>query len=89
MAVVVNSFKGNSLVQVMDAFVRIYDTQRPIGVHVMNKCPDCVGLCFGIFRKGMDGFWSFCAVQDVVSGIECTQSVNDLKLILDKHPYKA
>ena len=55
----------------------------------MNKCPDCVGLCFGIFRKGMDGFWSFCAVQDVVSGIECTQSVNDLKLILDKHNSKA
>jgi len=89
MAVVVNSFKGNSLVQIMDAFIRIYDTQRPIGVHVMNKCPDCIGLCFGIFRKGMDGFWSFCAVQDPVSGIECTQSVNDLKIILDKHPYKA
>jgi len=89
MAVVVNSFKGNSFAQVTDAFIRIYDTQRPIGVHVMNKSPNCVGLCFGIFRKGMDGIWSFCALQDPVTGIECTQSVNDLKIILNKHPYKA
>ena len=87
MAVVVNSFKGNSMEQVSDAFIRIYDTQRPIGVHVLNKCPNCVGLCFGIFRKGMDGIWSFCALQDPVTGIECTQSVNDLKFVLDKHPY--
>ena len=89
MAVVVNSFKGNSFAQVTDAFIRIYDTQRPIGVHVMNKSPNCVGLCFGIFRKGMDGIWSFCALQDPVTGIECTQSVNDLKFVLEKHPYKA
>ena len=88
MVAVVNSFKGNSMIQVLDAFIRIYDTQRLIGVHVLNKCPDCIGLCLGIFKKGMDGIWSFCAVKDPVSGIECTQSVNDLKFVLDKHPYK-
>ena len=88
MVAVVNSFKGNSMLQVHDAFIRIYDTQKFIGVHVLNKCPDCIGLCLGIFKKGMDGIWSFCAVKDPVSGIECTQSVNDLKFVLDKHPYK-
>ena len=88
MVAVVNSFKGNSMLQVYDAFIRIYDTQKFIGVHVLNKCPDCIGLCLGIFKKGMDGIWSFCAVKDPVSGIECTQSVNDLKFVLDKHPYK-
>jgi stress response protein SCP2 len=88
MVAVVNSFKGNSMLQVYDAFIRIYDTQKFIGVHVLNKCPDCIGLCLGIFKKGMDGIWSFCAVKDPVSGIECTQSVNDLKLVLGKHPYK-
>ena len=88
MVAVVNSFKGNSMLQVSDAFIRIYDTQKFIGVHVLNKCPDCIGLCLGIFKKGMDGIWSFCAVKDPVSGIECTQSVNDLKFVLDKHPYK-
>ena len=88
MVAVVNSFKGNSMLQVYDAFIRIYDTQKFIGVHVLNKCPDCIGLCLGIFKKGMDGIWSFCAVKDPVSGIECTQSVNDLKFVLGKHPYK-
>ena len=51
MAVVVNSFKGNTMVHILDAFIRIYDAQRPIGVHVLNKCPDCIGLCLGILEK--------------------------------------
>ena len=86
MAVVINSFKGNSMNYILDAFIRIYDPQRPIGVHVLNKCPDCIGLCLGIFRKDTTGVWSFCAIREIVNGIECTQSVNDVIYLLNKYP---
>ena len=88
MAVVINSFKGNSMNFVLNAFVRLYDTQKPIGVHILNNCPDCVGLCMGLLRKDTDGVWYFCAIKDIVSGIVCTQSVNDVKYLLDKYPLK-
>ena len=88
MAVIVNSFKGNSLVNVMDAFIRLYDTQKPIGVHIFKKFPDCVGIFFGIFRKDMKGVWHFSAIREIVHGIVATQSANDVRLILDKYPLK-
>ena len=89
MAVVVNSFKGNTMVHILDAFIRIYDAQRPIGVHVLNKCPDCIGLCLGIFRKDMNGVWSFCAIKEIVRGIVVTESVNDVMMLFGKYPLKA
>jgi stress response protein SCP2 len=88
MVVVINSFKGNSIIDVRDAFIRIYDTQRPIGVHILNKCPDCIGLCMGIFRKDMNGVWSFCAIKEIVRGIVCTESVPDVVSLLPKYPLK-
>ena len=88
MVVVINSFKGNSIIDVRDAFIRIYDTQRPIGVHILNKCPDCIGLCMGIFRKDMNGVWSFCAIKEMVRGIVCTESVPDVVSLLPKYPLK-
>ena len=88
MAVVVNSFKGNSMINVFDAFIRIYDQQKFIGVNVLKKCPDCIGLCLGIFRKDMNGVWSFCAIKEIVRGIVCTESVPDVGLLLGKYPLK-
>jgi hypothetical protein len=32
MAVIINSFKGNSMINVRDAFIRLYDRQKTIGV---------------------------------------------------------
>ena len=88
MAVIVNSFKGNSMVGVLDAFIRLYDTTRPLGCHVLKACPDCVGLCLGLFRKNEQGLWYFASIKDVVNGIVCTQSVNDVLFILPKYPLK-
>ena len=39
-------------------------------------------------RKDTDGVWYFCAIKDIVSGIVCKQSVNDVKYLLDKYPLK-
>ena len=88
MAVIVNSFKGNSLVNVLDAFIRLYDTQKPLGVHVFKKCPDCVGIFFGIFRKDMKGVWHFSAIREIVHGVVATESANDVRYLLDKYPLK-
>ena len=88
MAVIINSFKENSLVHVMDAFVRLYDPQKFIGVHLLKDCPECIGLCFGLFRKNVDGVWYFCAIKEIVQGNESSKSVNDVIYILDKYPLK-
>ena len=88
MAVIINSFKGNSLVNIIDSFVRLYDTQNLIGVHILKNCPDCIGLCFGLFRKNVDGYWYFCAVREIVNGNESPQSANDVIYILNKYPLK-
>jgi stress response protein SCP2 len=88
MAVVINSFKGNSMVMIKNAFIRLYDMTRPIGVHVMNMLPDCVGLLFGIFRKDMKGVWHFTAVKEVVNGVSAPESVRDVALAMNKYPLK-
>jgi tellurium resistance protein TerZ len=88
MAVVINSFKGNSIVNIRDAFIRLYDQQKPIGVHVLNNCPDCIGLFFGIFRKNDKGIWYFTAIKEIINGIEAPQSVNDVVYKLNSYPLK-
>ena len=88
MAVIINSFKGNSMMYVRDAFIRLYDNQAPIGVHILNGCPDTIGLFFGIFRKDDLGVWYFTAIKELVNGIEAPQSVNDVIQKLNKYPIK-
>ena len=86
MAVIINSFKGNSLVAIKNAFVRLFDQNKYIGVHVMDNCPDCTGLLMGIFRKdAKTGVWNFFPLKEIVSGIEAPQSVNDVRDHLAKH----
>ena len=88
MAVIINSFKGNSMINVRDAFIRLYDPQKPIGVHILNNCPDCVGLFFGIFRKDDRGLWFFTAIKEIVRGIVAAESVNDVMYHLNQYPLK-
>ena len=80
--------EGDDLVNVFNAFIRLYDAQKPIGVHVFKDCPDCIGLCFGIFRKNIDGVWYFTAVREIVQGNESSKSVNDVLYILNSYPLK-
>ena len=51
LAVVINSFKGNSLRSIMNAFIRLFDQNKYIGVNVLENCPECTGLFLGIFKK--------------------------------------
>ena len=73
---------------ILNAFIRLYDTQKPIGVHVLNNSPDCVGLFFGIFRKDYKGMWHIIAIKEIIRGIVATESVNDVGYFLSKYPLK-
>ena len=88
MVVVVNSFKGNSMAQVMDAFIRLFEPQKKIGVHVIKNVPDCIGIAFGIFKKDQNGVWHFCAVREIVNGNEAHKSAPDAGYLLNKYPLR-
>ena len=89
MAVIINSFKGNSLTGIMDAFIRLFDQNKLIGVHVLSNCPEGTGLLLGLFRKEeKTGIWYFCPLKEIVTGIEAPQSVNDVGYYLGQNPLK-
>ena len=84
LAVVINSFKGNSLINILDGFIRLYDNDRPIGVNILDNCPDCVGLFMGIFRR-KDKKWYFQAIKEPIKGTIAKESVNDVKKLLTNY----
>ena len=86
-AVIVNSFKGNSLINILDGFIRLYDSDKAIGVNILENCPDCVGLFLGLFRK-RDKTWFFEVIKEPIKGTIATDSVNDVKTLLNKYELK-
>ena len=44
MAVIVNSFKGNSMIGLKSAFIRLYDQTKLIGCHVIGQGSETTGL---------------------------------------------
>ena len=89
MAVIINSFKGNSLIGINTAFIRLYDPNKFIGVNVLTKCPDSTGLLIGLFRKDpKTGFWYFCPVNEMISGIEAPQSIKYVDGLLSQYLLK-
>ena len=84
MAVIINSFKGNSLINILDGFIRLYDDDKPIGVNILENCPDCVGLFLGLFRR-KDGNWYFQAIKEPIKGTIAKESVNDVKKLLTNY----
>ena len=86
-AVIINSFKGNSLINVKDGFIRLYDNDKPIGVNILDNCPDCVGLFLGLFRKN-EKTWFFEAIKEPIKGTIAKDSVSDVKDLLSKYELK-
>ena len=81
MAVIINSFKGNNLINIKEGFIRLYDNDRPIGVNLLENCPDCVGLFLGLFKRN-DKTWYFQAIKEPINGTIARDSVNDVKKLL-------
>ena len=85
LAVTVNSYGGNSIIKAKEAFIRLFDgiTNKEIGMFILNKTKDCIGLLLGMFeRDNQNGGWFFRVMVDPISGNEVTKSYNDLKTLL-------
>ncbi|MCQ2817031.1 MAG: TerD family protein [archaeon] len=82
LAVILNSFKGNTLTGVQTGFIRIFDNNGPIGCHLIGKGKDSTGLLLGLFRRDMSGKWLFQAMIEPISGVIAPESVNDVKCLL-------
>ena len=86
MAVIVNSFKGNSMVGLRSAFIRLYDQSKLIGCHVLGQGTETTGLLLGLFRKDFaNNVWLFQVMISPVPGREAQDSVQQLRVILDKY----
>ena len=86
MAVIVNSFKGNSMVGLRSAFIRLFDQSKLIGCHVLGQGTETTGLLLGLFRKDFaNNVWLFQVMISPLPGREATDSVQQLRIILDKY----
>ena len=86
MAVIVNSFKGNSMVGLRNAFIRLFDDDKPIGCHVLGQGYENIGLLLGYFRRDSYQNWYFQAMNHPLPGRQAEESIGELKKIL--HEYK-
>ena len=86
MALIVNSFKGNNMVGLRSAFIRIYDKTRLIGCHVIEQGSESTGLLLGLFRRDFaNNAWLFQVMISPLPGKEAPDSFQQLRIILDKY----
>ena len=86
MAVIVNSFKGNNMVGLKSAFIRLFEQNSTIGCHILGQGTENVGLLLGLFRKDtVNNIWWFQVVIQGLPGKEATESVEVLKNFLGSH----
>ena len=59
-AVIINSFKDNSMVGLRSAFIKLFDNDKPIGCHVLGQGTETIGLLLGYFRRDyVNNRWLF------------------------------
>ena len=86
LAVIVNSFKGNSMLGLRSAFIRLFDDDKPIGCHVLGQGTETIGLLLGYFRRDLaNRSWLFQVMIYPLPGTEAIQSIPQLKNILAKY----
>ena len=85
-AVIVNSFKGNSMIGLRSAFIRLFDPMRLIGCHVLGQGTETTGLLLGLFRRDWaNNVWLFQVMISPLPGREASESIQQLKILLDKY----
>ena len=86
LAVIVNSFKGNSMIGLKSAFIRLFDPDKPIGCHVLGQGTETTGLLLGYFRKDyINNCWLFQVMIHPLPGNQAPESIEQLKILLDKY----
>ncbi|MCQ2820865.1 MAG: TerD family protein [archaeon] len=82
MAVVLNSFKGNTLKGVKSGFIRLFDSNGPIGCYLIGEGKDSTGLLLGLFRRDISGRFLFQATIEPISGVTAPESANEVQCLL-------
>ena len=86
LAVIVNSFKGNSMIGLRSAFIRLFDDDKPIGCHVLGQGSETIGLLLGYFRRDVaNRSWLFQVMIYPLPGTEAPESIPQLKSILARY----
>lgn len=85
LAVIVNSFKGNSMVGVKSGYIRLFDEKSLIGCHTLGQGAETTGLLLGYFRRDYNNSWSFQIIVAPIPGREAHESIGELKNILNQH----
>ena len=86
LAVIVNSFKGNSMIGLRSAFIRLFDDDKPIGCHVLGEGTETVGLLLGYFRRDVvNKSWLFQVMIYPLPGTQAPESIPQLKTILARY----
>jgi len=86
LAVIVNSFKGNSMIGLRSAFIRLFDNDKPIGCPVLREGTETIVLLLGYFRRDVaNNSWLFQVMIRPLSGTEAAESIQELKSILARY----
>ena len=82
LTVQLNSFRGNPLVNVRSAYIRLSTQTEVIGTYSITQAGNNIGLLIGCFIRSNSNSWSFKPLNRVISGRIVTQSITDIQRIL-------
>ena len=86
LAVIVNSFKGNSMIGVKSGYIRLFDEKNLIGCHTLGQGTEVTGLLLGCFRRNYNNnSWSFQIFTSPIPGREPHESIEQLKIVLNQN----
>ena len=86
LAVIVNSFKGNSMVGLRSAFIRLFDRDKPIGCHILGQGIETVGLLLGIFKRlPSQNIWNFQVMISPLNSNEAPNSIEELRVLMHNY----
>ena len=86
LAVIVNSFKGNSMIGVKSGYIRLFDEKNLIGCHTLGQGTEVTGLLLGFFKRNYNNnSWSFQIFISPITGREPHETIEELKLVLNQN----
>lgn len=84
-AVIVNSFKGNSMIGVKSGYIRLFDENLLIGCHTLGQGMEVTGLLLGYFKRDYNNnCWSFQVIIAPIPGREPPESIDQLKVLISQ-----
>ena len=84
LAVTVNSYKENSIINAKSGFIRLYTNSNGIGKYTLSRSKDCIGLLLGLFERDISNLdrWYFRVMVDPIEGNQVIKSYDSMKELL-------